>query len=664
MKKGLIYLSLLLMIIIMGSGKAENRQADNVIPGKIILQFWSPEMQEEVLAELEKNHDFAGLHADYCLSAQLGIWLMSFDEKLSAPDVLLKRLSTDKRIANAQFDHYISLREEIPNDPEFENQWALKNTGQGGGEAGADIEATYAWDITVNTATTVLGDTIVMAIVDDGLSLSHPDMRYWKNRQEIPNNSIDDDENGYIDDYDGWNAYYHSGYISPKDHGQHVAGIAGAIGNNGIGVSGINWNGRILPVAGSSEVESTVVEAYAYVYTQRSLYDETNGAKGAYIVAMNSSFGINFGQPEDYPIWGAMYDSLGGLGILCPAATINGPWDVDKVGDIPTTFSSEYVIGVTNTNKYDEKALGAGWGTVSIDLGAPGHSIMSTRIPNTYGYKSGTSMATPQVTGSIAMMYAAADAAFLNKYHEHPGMMAVFIKKLILDGVDTLSNFDTLCVSGGRLNLNNSIRKLVNPRIGVQDTLSITLAADSTGSIHLVIENLLGFQLPYETNIVSMPAWLSFTPEQQVLAPHGSDSIYLGFDAGGMADGKYYCELLITDVADMLITCVIELQVGESLYVNENPGSAYQLSYYPNPFTSGLNISVESNHSQLLHYEIYNISGKLLNSWQIMQDNNGRQMCTWDGKDYKGQSVPAGIYFLRVSGEEGSRSVKLIKASY
>lgn len=634
----------------------------NAIPGTLIVQFTGND-QNHAPDLLEARFSTERIQREKCLSADLGIWLFSYQTGKTTDRLLLKRIKQERTVANAQFDHRLSLREVIPDDPEFENQWALKNTGQFDGLPDADIDATDAWEIAVNTGVNAFGDTIVMAIVDDGFSLNHEDMNYWKNRNEIPDNGLDDDNNGYIDDYDGWNAYYSSGYIQPKDHGQHVAGIAGARGNNGIGVCGVNWNGRVMPVAGSSTLESTVVEAYGYIYKMRLLYDETNGAKGAYVVVTNASFGVDFGNPEDYPVWGAMYDSLGSLGILNVGATMNGPWDVDEVGDIPTTFPTEYIIGVTNTTYDDEKNLGAGWGKISIDLGAPGKSIMSTRIPNTYGYKTGTSMAAPQVTGSVALMYAAADEAFIHRYSDDPETLALFVKNLLLDAVDTLSGFDTLCVSGGRLNVNNALQKLINPRIIFStDTLQLSLAPDSAASDTVYINNMLGFGLSYETAIPVMSEWLTYTEPSGMLAAHSSDTIVFTFDATGLDEETFNSALVITDIAGMSSVLPVIMKVVSPDGVSDPSYDAISgIEVYPNPFRNELTIAVETPDQIDLLLRIFSAGGDLAGSWEINSSPANITTFKWDGRSKGGRSLPSGIYFIELSGGGMKISKRVLK---
>src|SRR5690606_25953748 len=230
---------------------------------------------------------------------------VGMDEVLGDPEKYLYEVDAMDMVIACQLNYYVQSRATTPNDPSFNQQWALHNTGQSGGTVDADIDAPEAWDITTG-GITATGDSIVVAVVDGGFYLNHPDLKpnLFKNRQEIPNNGVDDDGNGYIDDFDGWNAYNNNGNLSSGDnHGTHVAGIIGAKGNNNAGVSGVNWNVKIMPIRGSSGTTSVVVAAYGYAAKMRKLYNQTNGAKGAFVVATNASFGVDFGNAASYHVW-------------------------------------------------------------------------------------------------------------------------------------------------------------------------------------------------------------------------------------------------------------------------------------------------------------------------------------------------------------------------
>src|SRR5690606_36303758 len=164
----------------------------------------------------------------------------------------------------------------------------------------------------------------------------------------------------------------------------HVAGVAGALGDNGIGISGVNWNVKTMPIAGSTGVESVAVEAYAYVLEMRALYNETNGEEGALIVVANSSFGAptSGSDPEDYPIWCAMYDELGAAGVLSCISAPNRNENIDMVSHVPTPRSRNFLLTVTNTNSnYSLSTLvPTAYGAATVDIGAPGTGMWSTAL--------------------------------------------------------------------------------------------------------------------------------------------------------------------------------------------------------------------------------------------------------------------------------------------
>ncbi|MFM6616095.1 MAG: S8 family peptidase, partial [Microcystis panniformis] len=278
----------------------------------------------------------------------------------------------------------------FPNDPSFNQLWGLHNTGQNGGTPDADIDAPEAWDIQTGDPNLVIG------VIDTGVDYNHPDLvgNIWTNPGEIANDGIDNDNNGYIDDIRGWDFAYNDN--NPSDvqgHGTHVAGTIAAKGNNGVGVTGVAWNAKIMPLKflndqGSGTL-SNAIKAIDYAT-----------AKGVKITN-NSWGGGGFSQ--------ALYDSINAAGqagtALFIAAAGNSSANADISPMYPAAYNLANIISVAATDRDDSLAWFSNYGLTSVDLGAPGSQIYSTTPNNTYSTYSGTSMASPHVAGAAALLW-------------------------------------------------------------------------------------------------------------------------------------------------------------------------------------------------------------------------------------------------------------------
>jgi len=433
------------------------------VPNQLIVQLKTNTLEHKFFRQFESDTQIK-FKTTTCISIPMNVYVLTFEDSENITDIL-KLLKSEPKVTTAQFNHYVQDRETIPNDPLLvANQWHLKNTGQTGGTVDADIDATEAWDISTG-GTTTHDDTIVVCILEgSGVDIYHEDIvgNVWHNYAEIPDNGIDDDNNGYIDDVDGWNITSLDDAVGAGSHGTRVAGMIGAVGNNSIGISGVNQTVKMMVIKGqSASNEASVIAAYTYPLIMRKLYNQTNGQQGAFVVVTNASWGINGGNPDSSPLWCALYDTLGQAGIINIGATSNSNVNVDVIGDLPTTCPSDYLIGVTMTNSNNVRG-GSGYGPIHIDLAAPGSNVYLSKPGNIYGTTSGTSFATPCVAGSVALLYSTPCADFINFSKAYPDSAALKIKSLILDNVDAITNLSTEVLSGGRLNINNSMLDLLN----------------------------------------------------------------------------------------------------------------------------------------------------------------------------------------------------------
>ncbi len=463
------------------------------------------------------------------LSGRLSMYEVTWDPAIVGAASVKAHLEAFPGLISLQADAEVQLRDLRPNDADYSLQYYLDLIG-----------APAAW-AQATGGVTALGDTIVAAVLERGAGDPlHEDLQglFWYNHAEVPGDGIDNDGNGFIDDYAGINIItgndQHQGDI--ENHATPVCGIIGANGNNGIGVAGINWQSKILMISGVRQI-SHIIQAYDYVIDMRRRYEESGGREGAFIVVTNASFGIDGAFPEEEPMWCAMYDALGEAGILSATATANSPVDVDRDGDLPTTCPSDYLIGVTNTNRQDRKASNAAFGKTSIDLGAPGSNVYTTFSQHQYGSFDGTSAATPVVAGAIALLYSMPSANLAEAWRTDAAALSLEIKQILIQTAHPIDDLRNRTVSGGRLDLRAAMLELAR-RYGTwapeyslsnlhpnpaHDVLYYSLHTPEAGSHEVLVVNLLGQIVHRETRETSL-----------------FDNTRLHIDTAPLAPGQYF----------------------------------------------------------------------------------------------------------------------------
>lgn len=460
MQKVSVYVCIILFILT-GLLEINGQKLDHVL-GEVIIEVKHDRGLNLLMEELSEDSQMrSSLSARQIMSEPMNLWVIKTNPNTVNEIDLLHKITMHHEVLLAQKNHLPTYRA-IPNDPLFNNQWQFLNTGQNSGVVGADIDIDLAWDITTGGVTTD-GDTIVVCVIDDGINPNHPDFgdNLWINHNEILNNDVDDDGNGYVDDYYGWSAFSNDGNVYVGGgHGTPVTGIVGAKGNNGIGVSGCLWDVKLMIVNGEGP-EDKALASYAYPYIMRKLYNDTNGDKGAFVVSTNASWGVANAFPEDAPIWCDFYNKLGEVGILNFGATVNSNSNIDEVGDLPTACASDFLVSVTNMNKEDEKVSSAGFGFRSIDLGAYGNQVYTVNS-NAYGNFAGTSGATPHVTGTAALLYATDCPDFTSLVKSDPALAALVVKDCILFGVKPNQSLAGITTTGGGLNAFNAVENLIS----------------------------------------------------------------------------------------------------------------------------------------------------------------------------------------------------------
>ena len=400
----------------------DSKKSLEFVKGELLIKFKSDISAQSIQRCVNENN--LKVTSEY---SQINVSLCRITDARDSLCVC-KELNKNSLVEYAE-PNFIVHANALPDDPRFVNGdlWGMHNTGQSGGTFDADIDAPEAWDIQTGSRFVIVG------VIDSGTDWGHEDLstNIWSNPGEIPGDGIDNDGNGFVDDIRGWDfANSDNDPMDDAGHGTHVAGTIGAKGNNGIGVVGVNWNVTIMPLkfldSSGSGTSAGAINAILYA-----------GANGAHLTS-NSWGGRGFSQ--------ALKDAIELYPILFVAAAGNSSLDNDTSPHYPSSYDSVNVLSVASTDRNDLLSGFSNYGLTSVDLGAPGSSILSSVLADSYSSFSGTSMAAPHVAGVAALLLA-----------QDPALGFQELKAKIALSTDPIPALDQKTLTGGRLNAHKAL---------------------------------------------------------------------------------------------------------------------------------------------------------------------------------------------------------------
>jgi subtilisin family serine protease len=420
------------LFIILVSITIVHAQRAQFTSGEVIIKFKANVAQ----ARIQSTFSNAGI-AQRQYFPQIGVYLCNITNQLSVNEAV-QACQADPNIEYAEpnyiYRRFTPIPRRItPNDPRLDELYAMNNSND------ADIDAVEAW------AKQTGDKNVLIAIIDTGIDYDHPDLQanIWSNPGESgdkANNGVDDDNNGYVDDFRGWD--FAGDDNDPDDdngHGTHVAGTIGAVGDNGTGVVGVNWNVSIMPLKfldrnGSGEL-SDAIPAILYAADMGARLSSNSWGGGGFSQALKDA--ITYARDKNS---------------VFVAAAGNDNEDNDSFPSYPSNYGVENVVAVAASDRNDRLASFSNIGKQTVHLAAPGVDILSSQPGGGYQFLSGTSMATPHVSGVFGLVFA-----------QYPALNYREAMIRVLGGVDSKSEFNMTTSTGGRLNADKALSN--NPKV-------------------------------------------------------------------------------------------------------------------------------------------------------------------------------------------------------
>ncbi len=416
----------------------------------------------------------------------------------------LQSLARNNIVVTASPNMRIEIAQ-TPNDPQFSSLFGMNNTGQTGGRPDADIDAPEAWDRATGT-----GGTIV-AVIDTGIDYNHPDLaaNVWTNPGEIAGNGRDDDGNGYIDDIHGYNFVANNG--NPMDdngHGTHVSGTIAGVGDNGVGVAGVNWHGKLMALkfldnTGSGFLADAVA-ALDYSVRMGAKISNNSWAGGGYEALMARAIA-----------------NARTAGHIFVAAAGNESANNNITTTYPANYNYDNVVSVAAVDHNDNLAYFSNYGSTSVDIAAPGVNIYSTLPNNRYGTYSGTSMAAPHVTGALSLLW-----------DSEPNLTYRQVINRLYTGADHLPSLNNRVVASRRLNINGMIAQAPTTPPIIVDAAPIV----STVTFYQGAAGLTGATVTFSEDI--NPSTIN-TSDFTLVGPNGN-IVITGVEAASLSDSRTF----------------------------------------------------------------------------------------------------------------------------